>query len=446
MLYLVIFVALALGFYAQVSVAAQLSANERRASDAQVAAESGVAFLRHRLSTISIPPTVAPELVLKEIHTQLAAQMNFSGNLGGTRVLGYSTGVIEVPAAATDFIPLQDKGPRFRATLTQTPTGGVRAKVTGTDGTARFRRAIQVEFGRVQKPSTIFEYGVATRGSISLSKAYIRGDPAALGDVLSAGASSTSVSLGGNGAAIDGKVYLTHPGGTVTGDGSVNGVSDPALRTQQVVPNTPPPEFPGVDPSPFVQYMQGKETLITGNTGLAYHKNIRIKAGANPTFSGGPTIEGVILIEAPNVVNFTGITGTTIRGVIVAVNPTEATSTNAINFTGGTRMYGVETLDATFGELKTMLGSSILAPNFALNMSGGSSTFGGTVLAKSLTLSGGSGGTLSGNLVLTGTSTLTMTGESVIKITPSVTTGVPAGIVVTHSYGLLPKSYLEVTP
>ena len=445
MIYLVLFSTLALGFYAQVTVSAQASGNERRGAVAQAAAESGLGFLRYQLSRVKIPPTVAPADVFQEVHTQLSVRLNSTENLAG-RTVGYTTGAIDLPAGSLEYITLGKDGGRFRATITPNSAGGLQALVTGTDPTGRFRRAIRVDFGRDMGSSPILGYGVATNGPLTLSKGFIRGDPAALGDVVSTAGASPQVTLSGGTAAIDGKVYLTSLSGSVTGEGSIAGISDPVLRNANVITNTPAPEFPRSDPSAFINYMQGKETLITGNTGVKYMSNIRIKAGTNPTLGNSPTVEGVILIEAPNQVTFSGTEGTTIRGVIVVVNPTEATSSNKVNFTGGVTMHGPHTLPDTFGELRTMTGTSILAPNFTVEMQGGSTSIGGTILAKNLVLSGASGGSIAGNIMLTGTAPLNIPQDSTITIKAPLTSGAPAGLVLTHSYMLLPKTYLEVMP
>ena len=101
-------------------------------------------------------------------------------------------------------------------------------------------------------------------------------------------------------------------------------------------------------------------TVITGSTSTTPLSNIRIKAGVNPTFSGGGTIKGLIYIETPNKVTFSG--GTNMTGVIVVDNPNEATPTNAIIFSGGGVMQGPENLDSSYGTLRTMTGALILRP------------------------------------------------------------------------------------
>jgi hypothetical protein len=114
----------------------------------------------------------------------------------------------------------------------------------------------------------------------------------------------------------------------------------------------------------------------------------------------------------------------TITGAIVVDDPSEATTTNSITFTGGGTLKGPQNLSESFGELRQMTGGGILAPNFNLVMTGGSATVAGTSIVKGLTTSGGANGTIEGTLILTSTSTLTMSGGSGVTIS-----GPPAGYV-----------------
>ena len=80
MLYLVIFSALALGFYAQTSVSAQVTANERSNHRALLAAESGARFSRHLMSKLKVQYCPEPQL-MNEVYNQLYGIMADSGNL-----------------------------------------------------------------------------------------------------------------------------------------------------------------------------------------------------------------------------------------------------------------------------------------------------------------------------------------------------------------------------
>jgi hypothetical protein len=185
-------------------------------------------------------------------------------------------------------------------------------------------------------------------------------------------------------------------------------------------------------------------TLITGSNSTAVLSNGGVKAGANPTFSGN-TINGLIYIEAPNKVTFSG--GMHINGVIVVDNPNDATRTNAIVFSGGCFLQGPETLDpATYGALCTMIGASILVPSFTVTMSGGSTSFGGSVLAKAVSLSDGSGGSINGSLISYSTARTTFSGGSGFTFTNTGASPVPTGVRFSGYFAPVASSYLEVMP
>jgi hypothetical protein len=244
-------------------------------------------------------------------------------------------------------------------------------------------------------------------------------------------------------AAISGKVEFTTTTAGVSGSGSIGGTT--VAADWPIKKGVPAPEFPGVNPQPFIDYMVGRETLITGSASLASYSNIRIKAGCNANLSGGPTIKGVVLIETPNKVTFSG--GANIEGVVVVVNTTDATSTNEIIFSGGGTMKGPEGLDpAVYGPLVNMGGSSILAPNFKLTMTGGSASFGGTIIAKSIGLSGGSGGSSNGSVISMSTASTTWSGGSGFTLGTLASTKKPFGVEFTGHYEPACASYREFTP
>jgi hypothetical protein len=437
MLYLTLFSTLAVGYYAATSVSNEVAHNDQEISKAMFAAESGLDFMRYQLSTVVIPGSAKQSDLLQHVYDGLSAQMDGTGNLG-TATIGFSGGAIQVPAG-NGTIKLAD-GSQFSATVTSVGAD-VRVQVAGRFNSTQVSRHVQLDFRLAQNNSPIFDYGLATRGRITMTGAsFVKGaTDAKRGSILSTwDATATAINI--STAIISGEVSLTNSGGAVTGSGTIGGTNVPAKWP--IHKGIGQPEFPSVDTSAFAQYLVGKETVITGSTDAAYLKNIRIKKNANPNFSGGPTIEGVIYIEAPNKVLFSG--GAHITGVIVVDNPDEATSTNSITIEKGGTLNGPENLSESFGELRNLTGAAILAPNFGLVMTGGSATVGGTTIVKSLLLSGGSGGTFNGSLILTGNSTLSMSGGSGITIS-GPPAGSIAGVKFSGSYQPLMETYLEPT-
>jgi hypothetical protein len=447
MLFLVVFSTLAIGFYAACTTATQTAANDEHVAHAQNAAESGMAFARYQLSRFVVPASTTQGQLLSTAATALSQQLNGTRNLGAMTV-GFPSGgsVINVPSLSYQHIPIGDGSASFRADVTQSGSQLV-VKSTGCYGAAGVTRAIQLNFAVVQNSGTIFNYGLAAKGAVTLSGGILQGVPdASRGSFLSTTlATNTPLTMSGS-ANVSGQVYFTNPNGSVSGNGSISGTTNPALWPNYVHKNVTAPEFPAVDPTPYANYLATvTPTIITGSTSATPLSNIRIKAGANPTFSGGPTINGLIYIEAPNKVSFSG--GAHITGVIVVDDPNESTSTNAIVFSGASTISGPENLPTSYGALRTMTGASVLAPNFAVSLSGGSSTFGGSVLAKSLSMSGGSGGSVNGSAIIYGTASSTFSGGSGFTFTNTGPAAIPtAGVHFSGYFAPVAASYAEVSP
>jgi hypothetical protein len=444
MLYLMLFSVMAVGFYAATTMAAQVANNEQRMAASQMAAESGMSFLRYEMGQVSISGVTNDSQVLQQAYGQLKARMNGTGNLGYTTyAVGYDGTQITIPDDTTAFVEIETGGPRFRVVITRDQRDLI-ATVIGRGGPSGYPdRAIQLRYHINERPSPIWGYGVAMKGPLTVSSGNILGVPvAARGSVLSDSTSATPVVMSGNGT-ISGSVDLTSSTATVSGGTNTTiGGQPPATWASMIHTGVPKPEFPTVDPTPFVNYLVGKQTVITASVAGGTLSNIRIKAGTNPSFSAGVVIQGVVLIEAPNQVSFAG--GTVIQGVIVTDNIAEATTTNSITFSGGVTLQGVETLPASFGDLRTMGGASILAPNFTLNMSGGASSLGGSVVVKSATLSGGATGTVNGTMISMSTAATTWSGGAGFTITNSTASAKPTGVRFTGNFWPVGNSYAEV--
>ena len=445
MLYLVLISTMALGFFAATEMSAEVAHNDEHIARAFLAAESGMDFMRYQMQAITIPPTVTDLQLMDNVYSQLRTKLVGTGNLGSADV-GYDGTTITIPAntasGAPQYIPLDSAAgtSKFRALLKR-DGNDVSVTVFGVcSNTSACTRGLQLHYRLQETASPVLKYGVATKGGLKLSGGIVKGIPDGLGTVLSTDTTLASPIQMSGSANISGKVDLVNPAATVSGSGTIGGISNSAMWGSVVTKGVPAPAFPVVDPSKFINYMAGKETLITTNMSLASYSNIRIKG--NVSLSGGPTIKGVVLIEAPSQVTFSG--GVNIEGVIVVVNPTEGTSTNTITISGGGTLKGPENLPDTYGDLKAMTGSAILAPNYNLVLTGGSASFGGAIVAKSVGLSGGSGGTSTGSVITMGTSLVTWSGGSGFTFNGQ-TNGVPAGLRFTGSFKPVPESYAEVT-
>ena len=86
MLYLVLFSVLAVGFYATTTVSSQLSRNEQRVVEAELAADVGLDFMRFALYQLIIPSSAPSANLLTLVHGDLVGLLEQTGNLGTNTV------------------------------------------------------------------------------------------------------------------------------------------------------------------------------------------------------------------------------------------------------------------------------------------------------------------------------------------------------------------------
>src|SRR5687768_14919522 len=183
MLYLVLFSVLAVGFYATTTVSSQLSRNEQRVVEAELAADVGLDFMRFALYQVIIPSSAPSANLLTLVHGDLAELLEETGNLGSNTV-SLSSGTIQVPAGSNNYIEAGD-GHRFRAEITapwaatssDPKAKTLRVRVTGIAGTNR--KVLQVEFDRDERPTDFFKIGMVSKGQVNiLTKNIVQGSPA----------------------------------------------------------------------------------------------------------------------------------------------------------------------------------------------------------------------------------------------------------------------------
>jgi len=178
MLYLVLFAALALGFYAQTNLSAQVSFNEQRLNESQAGAEAGLQFLRYHLSALNVPdnPTT-PAKVFEDVYMQLAGRVEATGNLGA-QVVGYDPAKAGPPAVPAQirvpdkgYVQLGNNGPRFRAILIDAYPN-MTVKIVDVSAGNRAGRAIQMTYQRARKPYALIGLNSITMGSSAFTDSY----------------------------------------------------------------------------------------------------------------------------------------------------------------------------------------------------------------------------------------------------------------------------------
>ena len=417
MMFLVIFGTLAVGFYASTTISVQVASNDAKQSRAQLAAESGLDFMRWHLASAEIPMTATPAQVMVKLHEQLTERLEATGNLDGGTVT-FDGESITIPAIALG--DASQFSARVALADPSSPAADVKVSVTGTAGGAGENGTsatyyLSMTFGISQRTSRLFDFGLATRGAVTLdSNARVRGitDPAR-GTILITGTDlAPALKLAGN-AQVSGKVSLVNGNNAVqkSGNSSINNTTVPVAgpdTSADIALAIVEPAFPDVDTSMFRQYAgnptYGGTTVTSAGKKFdkADVKNVLIKANTNPTFDGNIRVDGVVYIEAPNKVTFSS--NVTIRGVIVAENNAtgEPGKNNQVTFNSNVKLQGLETLPATKdfpSGLRQMAGALILAPGFLVHVNSNFGAAGGHMVASQFRFNSNARGSIFGSVI-----------------------------------------------
>jgi Tfp pilus assembly protein PilX len=475
MLFLVLFSTLAVGFYVSSTMSAQISRNDRYMSLAQAAADAGTQFVRYQFDQMTIPPN--PPNLLTACATALNSQIGGTANMNNTTVSVTTntitvngvqyTSEIYVPGSNSWTTVDPNTGTKFKAVIVQAGTNLV-ATVDGAGPSATVTKAILLQYNTAPKAGAILNYGVASAGTVATAGAsYINGatDPTK-GSVLSADMSNlTPVSIGGK--AVSGDISVVNPSATIAVSGaSIGGTSNPALIPQHEHFGVPDPTFPWIDTSPYVAAANASSTPMTVYAGGNVLTNVIIPPNTNPRFNGGATINGVLVIQSPNIVTFRG--NATINGVIIQAPGASPVQTpisgasfdpanNQISFGGtvtATPLSALPTNNPAYDPNLVKLGGAfLLAPNFALSATGNFGTIGGSIVAGTVSMSGNATGTVEGSVIAVydssvggSSSSVYLNGSSDIVISSTGTTNYPTGMSFGNNFTPLPGTYMEVTP
>ncbi|MBS3735014.1 MAG: hypothetical protein KGY99_08805 [Phycisphaerae bacterium] len=460
LLLLVVLSTIAVGIAVTADMAQQQSNNAREVAEARLVAESGLNFVNYALSDCT-PAATEGQGLLDELASYLSDTLNGTGNLDGGTVSSDDT-TITIPEISAPGVGA------FTAQLWLADNETVRLEVVGQRGDVSRKVSLDYEaqaLDDVPDPEDIppsmaafFGHGIASRSKVRITgNASVEGmNSPSEAQVLSATYSDDeAMKLTGN-ADIEGDAFFSNPDAyaTLTGNVSIGGVSGRDDDVwDHVHTGIGPVDFPEVNPDVFEPFAVNTYTGGGGNQTL---ENIRIPAGANPTISGNTTVRGVVYIEAPNQVHFSG--NVDIIGVIVTEDAGEGVyDSNTIKFTGNTSVQGVEALpdNETFSELRQMPGSFLLAPGFGVQFTGNFGTVAGTMAADEFKFAGNAGGTVKGMIINYSDSEFKLVGNSTLVFDRSDDVdrsdgtdyegepAVPPGFVVPGPLTAVPDSYCE---
>jgi len=442
MIFVVIFSALAVSMAEMSGTNVQIAENHRKANRARACAESGFDVIRFWLNQVSIPGTTLEADRFIQIAGTL--QNELTTNCITNVAASYEASVITIPGVTLDSA----NGSSFSSTITQLDTETVQIDVTGTYGP--ITRTIRANYVIGERANNVFDFGVATKGPLSLS-----GNIELEGVNVSVEASvyiesensNLALSIIGN-SQIAGDVSIVNPIANVDlqgGQAGIGGETGQDAIDNHVSFGVAPSEFPEPDPALFEHYVT---TVVDANTDTsvdATFENIRILANTNPTFSGHTILKGIIYIETPNVVDFTGSADVT--GIIVGDGDIQDNSgVNQIIFRGNVDSHPVTDLpeEAQFDGLHDQTGTFVMAPGFDVSFGGSFSALCGAIAGNGVEFFGNAGGTINGSVINYSDEEMTLSGNSDLYFNRSGLTEVPAGFVPEIVLEYNPSSYSEV--
>ena len=443
LIFIAVFSALAAALGTISGANVRLADNFRKADTTRGSAESGLEVIRYWLSQVAMSGTIAPSERFNYLASTLQSQLTAAGITNIVPVVSGST------ITVTNVPLLSSNGQSFSAVLTSVDVNNVQLEVTGHYGS--LDRTVRSNFIFMHRADNVFDFGVATKGPLNLtgnvelegynidveSNAYIDCDDlmalSIIGNSMIAGEVSIRNSMA--------NVYLSGHAG-VGGEYGADAMN-------HVKKGVPPSEFPDMDPSSFFSYATGAHGHVLSPTdptsGASYtYENLHIPAGRNPSFSGNLTLKGVVYIETPNVVSFSG--NLNITAVIVTNgSSTDNSGTNQLKFTGNITAHPVSQLpqEAKYAGLHSQTGTFILAPGFKASFGGNFGTVSGAIAANGLQFYGNAGGIVNGSIINYSPTALELTGNSDLKFNRSGLTEIPAGFVPRTIMQYDPSSYSE---
>jgi len=443
MFFIIVFSALTVSMVSLSDSSVQISANHRKANNALAAAESGLEILRYWLSHVSLSGNTPSSELFTEVAESLQNDLTANGLTNITA--GYNGSVITIPSVTLDSSGDQN----FSVTMTRLDTDTIQADVVGTHG--EINRALRTTFRLGERANTVFNYGVATKGPLSLagnielegvnvsveSSVYIESEN-----------SNVALSIVGN-SQIAGDVAIVNSLASVDmqgGQASIGGERGEAAIENHVSFGVAPSEFPDPEPQYFLPYVTDAIDANTDTTADAVFENIFIPAGTNPTFTGHVTLKGIVYVQPPNVVTFEGTAD--VIGIIVGDGEMEDNSgINQINFLGTVHSEPIDHLPAEpqFAGLHDQAGTFVVAPGFELSFGGTFDTLNGAIAANGVEFFGNAGGIINGSIINYSDEPMHLSGNSDLYFNRSGTSTIPPGFIPDVVLYYEPTSYSEVT-
>ena len=436
MIFVVVFIALAVSMAAMSGTNVQIADNQRKVNGAFASAQSGLDVMRYWLSHVLIPSSTAPSDYLAAVVDKL--QYNLDANdISNITVNGNGS----ISTVALDSAT----GRAFNGQIRIDPNMSTVLQVYVAGSYGEVRRTIKVDFNIQPYEFPIFNYGMATKGPLNLP-----GNPTITGvnshweaDIYIENGQGQPLGLQIDGNTnFDGDVYLGAGDAYFDGDVLIAGDHGQAAIDNHVFLGVEPPEFPTPKTAPFQQYATAQtidaSTDTSDNMTLT---NTIIKAGANPCFEGNVQIQGILFVQAPNTVVFNG--NVYIQGMIVGHGDLTNPGTNSMTFYGNFESDPLPN-DSQFDDLRSEVGTCLLVPGFAVELAGNFSSLEGVMAVSGFHLSGNASAVVKGTILDFSDSPTVVEGNATLNFDRAGTIKIPAGFDLYRELEYNPSSYTEV--
>ncbi len=415
MIFILVFSALAVSMATLCDTNVQIAENQRKGDCARACAESGVDIIRFWLSRFSVAGATQQSLVFSELATSLQSDLTENS------ITNITTSFDGTTLTISDVTLDSDKS--FSAEIIQLDADTLQMDVTGVYKTNT--RTIRANYDFGVRLHTVFDYGVATKGplhlagNIELSGANVQVES----DVYIVSENSNlALEVIGN-SSIAGDVHICSSTATADlqgGQASIGGETVPGAY-DHIISGYGEVEFPVPNPSYFEPYVVADINLADTT-----FTNVRVPPNTNPIFGGGVTFLGILFIETPNLVTFSG--NVNITGIIVGNGDvTDDSGTNRIDFLGTVSSNPVSDLGSEFGNLSNETGTFLMAPGFSLSFNGNFQTINGAIAANGIAFSGNAGGTINGSVLNYADTAMDLSGNNDLIFNRYADTEIPAG-------------------
>ncbi len=417
----------------------QLASNQHKLNSTLSAAQSGLEVMQYWLTRVIIPNSTQPSDYLSTIVSIL--QNDLADNNISNISLSFVGSTITIPSvtlASADHLS-------FEAAIRQLNDNTLQMDVTGRND--QITRTIRVNYNIKPYKNPLFDYGIATKGPLNM-----QGNPNVDGlnqsieaDVYIESKNNDDALLMKGSSAIAGDVSIANPDAnpSVSNSSSIGGETGQDAIDNHIIIPASYPDFPVPNPGAFENYVKNTFEPSTDTTTNLALENIKIPADTNPHFSGHVILKGIVFIESPNIVEFTG--NADITGIIIGDGdlnfPDEE---NQLIFRGNVDSRSVSELDAAFGDIREETGTFLLAPGFSASFGGSFETLNGVIAASGIEFFGNAGGTVNGSVINYSDNPMTLDGSIDLIFDRLGLIEIPAGFDTDKILEFQPGTYTEL--